>query len=69
MRAGGNRWGMGASRASKALKSATLNQEPYLLRSNYNRPLNPILNSLISRLMLLGANILIRNRLWLCTPK
>ena len=61
--------GMGASRALKASKSATSNQESYSSRSNYKRPSNPILNSSISRLTILGADSLIGPRLWLCTPK
>ena len=66
MQVGGDYWSIGAS---KALKSAMLNQEPYLLRSNYKRSLNHILNSLILGLTILGDDSLIRPSLWLRTPK
>ena len=45
MRAGGDRWGVGASRASKALKSTTLNQEPYSSRSNYSVSSIPVVSA------------------------
>lgn len=69
MRAGGDRWGVGVSRAPKALKSTTLNQELYSSKSNHKRPPNPILKLVNIEVDDLRGNSLIRPSLWLCTPK